>query len=292
MAGDNSERVASRRTTSTFYRGVKRTLGVRLAGAVLATIGVALMGIGTVASPVTPFAKAKPVAVADPGCDGTKYVCVNESFEGKTAAQALSGGVALECLLGIATPGVDQWVFVLPNHGIQPAPQFTPGTFNASFSTLPTAVPGQVGLGGNNSNMFATVVTPAGLMLLEAQSQATSGSTAVVGQDFQLTGVCPGTPPPSSTTSSSTSTSKSTSSSSSATSSTPGSSTTSSSSSTTSVPGSTTSTHSTSTTTAGVLGTSTSTPGAGADIAFGAGLMLLAGGGGLFFAARRRRRKL
>lgn len=196
--GDRLKRLLHMNRSGDAHRRLSSTMGVRLAGAALCTAGVAFIGVGTIGSPFSLFsAKNATVTVVDPGCpDATTLVCLHEAFEGNTISQD-----NVTCDFTSLFPNEDGFLFVLPDHGIKPAPEFTAGTFEAQFAGIASPVTGFVGVGGNNTAKFAEVYVPAGSILEEAWSNATSGGSAVAGDDwFNVTGGCPATTTSSNTT--------------------------------------------------------------------------------------------
>jgi hypothetical protein len=211
--------------------------------------------------------------------------CVNESFEGLTAAQDQANGVTNDCnnFNLTANNSTDGWVFILPqgdsdgdspgegNTFVTVTAVFDSGTFTATVTGPPTG-------------QKAVVSAPAGSILLEAYATVTDDASTDGDNTlfFEVTGVCVAT-----TTSSSSSSSPASSSSSS---SSPASSSASSSGASGSL-GIQVSTSSSASGAGGVLGVTTTTPSTGADTQFGAGLALLILGGGLIVGSTRRSKR-
>jgi hypothetical protein len=262
----------------------------RVAGAAVATAGLALIGFGTAGATTVGGLGALTLAASDPGCTpsaagpGVVVVCLHEDQEGTTAT-----GFDTQSCDNIASrdPSLDYFVFVLPAAG-DAGRFFVPPSPTVTFDTGSTT-----GTIGSNPKFFFASAAP-GAVLLEAAAHADNGIGTPTGgeaQVFNLTHTCPATITTTTTSSSSSSggssATTSTTTTSSGTAGLSGSSTT--------TGGTTTSVLASSTATSaagsGVLGLSTSTPSTGADIAFGLGLLLLAAGGGAIGVSRRRRKK-
>lgn len=255
-----------------FGRLLSRTLVIRLAGAGLATGGLALVGVGTVAAPVV----SNSVALAAQGNQNRTDVWVDNV--GNPPGPGHEQDPHLACtninLWGVnmkdssGTYTIDGWP---PSGSLQADLVYGPATWN--YDT---------GAGGNQVLDVINVST------LIANATA-NGDKAVNSQGlhFKLqflqapqkhkTFWVTCEPPTTTTTTTTTTTSTTTSSSSSTTTTAAGSTTT-----TTAPPGTVTTTAA-----AGVLGASTTTPATGADVAFGLGLGLVIAGGAAALGAGR-----
>lgn len=256
-----------------------RRITVRLTGAAIATGGLALLGLGTMGSPVVTGGGAQLVATTLSSVTGISVSCTAGGAAGTVTVSSPQNGETLTLQVFSHTPGDANFV---PIAGATEVIDISAGTTTYSYSIAFAPV-----AGANTYRVEIVGATPVG-----SWDSSASGSpdTNTKSASFSCGAA-------STTTTSSTSTTSSTpeTSTTSTTTSTPGSSTTS---TTSNTPGSSTSSSSHTTTVpgtvvtssgvgAGVRGASTGTPATGADAEFGFGLGLMIGGGALALGAGR-----
>ena len=234
-----------------------RRFTVRLTGAAIATGGLALLGLGTVGSPVVSGGGAQLVSDTTTSVTGiTVNPCTGGTATGTVTVSNPMNGETLTLEVTYHTPGSSTFV---PTGGTETI-DIVAGTTTYDYSISFTGVSG-----ANTYRVEIVGATPT--------ASWNANSLNAKSDSFSCAA-------PLTTTSSTTST----------TSTAPGSSTTSSTTSVTSnTPGtvitSTNRTTVTSTAAAGVRGATTGTPSTGADVEFGLGLGLMIGGAGLALGA-------
>lgn len=321
--------VVNRLPRRVFAGRVLSALQVRLAGAALFTAGLAFIGFGTLGSPMfkSNIALTASTCAANTECVHATQVPTSGDSTGCSDIASLLGTALdpTDSYWHFVIPASQGFAFNGTNFtatfsgGSTESTTFVQGS-NGSFMGVVVEADG-------GATLQNAVVTEAGITGETTEAEGTGAENSDAGGDFQLSSTC-ATPATSTTSSSTTSTPGTTTQTTTRTTTAPGSTvtTTSTTTSTTSTgstqkttvtdsttvtvpttttvtggtPGSSTSSGSSSssstssptTTSAGVLPATTTTPGTGADVEFGAGLLLLVAGGGLVaFASRIARRK-
>src|SRR5579864_1096772 len=152
------------------------TLRVRLAGAAIATAGLAFMGFGTLGSSVVQTAGTHVAAFPDPGCTAAgTLACQNEGNEGTGTTGTDCGNISGR------NPSLDYFVFVDP-HG-----DFT-GNTQAWFDFTPPGSPVAGTIDPSNHKFFYVSVDPSS----HPNSVETEASGDVTDTDLTLnwTGSC------------------------------------------------------------------------------------------------------
>ena len=272
-------RSGTTRANLSFRKRLSRLVATRIAGAAVGTAGIALMGIGTVGSPVASGGGAQLMSVTLTSVSGISVSCTDHSgtntATGSVTVTNPQDGETLKLQVFYHTPGSSVFVPIL---GAFETLNISASTTSYSYSISFAPV-----FGANTYRVQIVDATPQSSWNTDSLNTKSDSFSCGVATTTTTTTTKTTTPTTTTTTTTTNSAGSSTSSTTTTTTHSAGSST-----------ASTTAKTTTTSVTSGVAGATTSTPSTGANVAFGVGLGLLIIGGGLLFGARpllRRWRK-